>query len=40
MWEGLRHNMGDKWGLQAWKDMTSFSPNKVFSSIRNIQLKL
>ena len=29
---GLRHNMGDKWGLQAWKYMTSSSPNKVFSN--------
>ena len=32
MGAGLRHNMGDKWGLQAWKDMTSSSPNKVFSN--------
>ena len=33
MGAGLLHNLGYKWGLQAWKDMTSSSPNKVFSSI-------
>ena len=40
MGAGLRHNMGDKWGLQAWRDMTSSSPNKVFSTLQNTLLRL
>ena len=31
MGAGLRHNMGDQWSLQAWKEMTNSSPNKVFT---------
>ncbi len=40
MGAGLRHNMGDKWGLQAWKDMTSSSPNKVFSNTAENSAKI
>ena len=31
MGAGLRLNMGDKWGPQAWKELTGSSPNKVFA---------
>ena len=40
MGAGLRHNMGDKWGLQAWKDMTSSSLNKVFSNTAEHSAKI
>ena len=31
MGAGLRQNLGKEWGPQAWKQMTSSSPNKVFT---------
>ena len=30
MGAGLRQNLGRTWGPQAWKQMTTSSPNKVF----------
>ena len=40
MGAGLWHNMGDKWGLQAWKDVTSSLPNKVFSNTAEHSAKI
>ena len=31
MGAGLQHNMGKEWGPTIWKEMTSTTPNKVFS---------
>ena len=31
MGAGLKHNMGDQWSPQAWREMTNSSLNKVFA---------
>ena len=31
MGAGLQYNMGKEWGPTIWKEMTSTTPNKVFS---------
>ena len=32
MGAGLRQNMGTEWGPQTWKNITTTSPNKIFST--------
>lgn len=31
MGAGLQHNMGKEWGPRLWKEMTNYSPSKVFT---------
>ena len=33
MGAGLHQNIGPEWGPQVWEDMTSTSPNEVFSTV-------
>jgi len=39
MGAGLRQNIGTEWGPQTWKNMTTTSPNKLFSITANHSAK-
>ena len=35
----FHHNLGAEWGPQAWKVMTHYFPNKIFSTVANNAVK-
>ena len=40
MGAGLRQNLGNEWGPQVWKEVTSSSPNKVYTSVTSHSAKI
>ncbi len=39
MGAGLQQNLGKSWGPQTWKQMTTSSPNKVFTNAVEISIR-